>query len=241
MRTGRRARRAISPCAQTSGKDVTSPAMSRTVTGAVRRVHRAVSSRVDMRGLLYTQDLFLTYDEYARRDAPLVMPALKAAFPDITSLVDVGAGTGRFVAEGNAIGLNVIGLERSPIGRRMGESIGSEMHPLGFRSSRPVTCDLSYSFEVAEHLSRRLADRYVMFMTGSAPIVVVTAASPGQEGTGHLNEQPASYWIEKFRLAGFDRDPEREAALYGDLPYDRLSPHWSMTNRFVFTTATRHG
>jgi hypothetical protein len=36
----------------------------------------------------------------------------------------------------------------------------------------------------------------------------MTAATPGQGGTEHVNEQPNEYWIEKFRHRGFALDRE---------------------------------
>jgi cyclopropane fatty-acyl-phospholipid synthase-like methyltransferase len=65
--------------------------------------------------------------------------------------------------------------------------------------------DLAISTEVAEHLPDACADRYVAFLTGLSSWIVFTAASPGQGGTDHVNEQPASYWISKFKSQGFER------------------------------------
>ena len=68
------------------------------------------------------------------------------------------------------------------------------------------TFDVAISMEVAEHLPGSVADRYVDFLVSLSNIVVLTAAPPGQGGTDHVNEQPASYWITKFQQRGFEQD-----------------------------------
>ena len=66
------------------------------------------------------------------------------------------------------------------------------------------TFDAAISMEVAEHLPERAAGRYVDLLTRLSPVVIFTAAPPGQGGTDHVNEQPGVYWIAKFRARGFD-------------------------------------
>jgi hypothetical protein len=63
--------------------------------------------------------------------------------------------------------------------------------------------DLTYSFEVAEHLPAPLGDALIEFLTHVAPTVVFTAAQPGQGGTAHINEQPREYWHDRFAANGF--------------------------------------
>lgn len=64
--------------------------------------------------------------------------------------------------------------------------------------------DVAVSMEVAEHLPESVADRYLDLLTRLSPVIVFTAATPGQGGTDHVNEQPHSYWIEKYRDRGFE-------------------------------------
>jgi hypothetical protein len=73
--------------------------------------------------------------------------------------------------------------------------------------------DLAVSFEVAEHLAPWKANRFVAVLCTLAPVIVISAAVPGQGGTDHLNEQPRSYWIKKFSDRGFAYDEETTATL----------------------------
>ena len=53
------------------------------------------------------------------------------------------------------------------------------------------------AWDVAEHLESKHADFYVECLSsGNAKKLIFTAASPGQGGEGHYNEQPKEYWIE---------------------------------------------
>ena len=73
--------------------------------------------------------------------------------------------------------------------------------------------DLAISTEVAEHLPERCADRFVDLLVATGPVVVMTAATPGQGGTDHVNEQPNAYWIDKFEARGHLHDEACTQAL----------------------------
>jgi hypothetical protein len=73
--------------------------------------------------------------------------------------------------------------------------------------------DVVISTEVAEHLLARFAETFVEYLCQTADTVVMTAATPGQGATGHVNEQPNEYWIEKFRGRDFEYDLERTMRL----------------------------
>jgi hypothetical protein len=62
---------------------------------------------------------------------------------------------------------------------------------------------------VAEHLPPASAPLLVRALTEAAPIVVFSAALPGQGGDGHVNEQLPSYWARLFDDCGY--------ACYSDL------------------------
>lgn len=63
--------------------------------------------------------------------------------------------------------------------------------------------DLAMCIEVAEHLPESRAESLVDDLTQLAPVVLFSAAIPGQGGTGHINEQPQTYWIAKFAKRGY--------------------------------------
>ncbi len=65
------------------------------------------------------------------------------------------------------------------------------------------TADLVQCLEVAEHLPPSCAGRLVQMLTEAAPVVLFSAALPGQGGTRHVNEQWPMYWRRRFAGHGF--------------------------------------
>jgi len=157
--------------------------------------------------LVYNPMRMLVFHRLASVDADAVARAVIAVFPDARIAADVGSGTGALAAAMRRQGLNVQGCERSRVGRLI--SRGLRVPTVAFDLNRypPATIegpvDVAYCIEVAEHLAPELGDRLVAFLCGLAPAVVFTAASPGQGGDGHVNEQPPSYWQERFASHGY--------------------------------------
>jgi hypothetical protein len=54
--------------------------------------------------------------------------------------------------------------------------------------------------EVAEHLSDARSWSFVFDLTRLSDVVLFSAATPGQGGTNHINEQPLEYWQKMFEL-----------------------------------------
>ncbi len=128
-----------------------------------------------------------------------------------SSIVDVGCGTGALLEACRDRGCEVLGLEYSIAALMYCRS--RRLNVAKFDIKRTVfadnrTFDVAVSMEVAEHLPRRFADRYVDLLTHLSPVIVLTAAPPGQGGTNHVNEQPPSYWVSKFQQRSFTHAEE---------------------------------
>jgi SAM-dependent methyltransferase len=63
--------------------------------------------------------------------------------------------------------------------------------------------DLAVCLETAEHLHPGSSSVLVETLTRASEIIIFSAGIPGQGGTGHLNEQWLSFWIEHFSTYGF--------------------------------------
>lgn len=68
--------------------------------------------------------------------------------------------------------------------------------------------DLALCLEVVEHIDSKYADLVISNITQAAPILVFSAASPGQGGSEHVNEQPFQYWESKLNAGKFFIDPK---------------------------------
>lgn len=187
--------------------------------------------------LTYNPLHFYSFHEHAIANAPGVIEAVECMFTMCGRFIDIGAGSGAFAAEVQRRGKCVVALEHNRAGRRLGRSLGVDMRPFDLGKVPPAelneTFDLAYCFEVAEHLPPALGDRLVAFTAALAPIVVFTAAPPGQTGTGHINEQPQSYWIERFRLNGMEYRRDLSEKLSAGFEERRVAP-WFTRNAMVF-------
>jgi hypothetical protein len=171
-----------------------------------------IGERVGIEVLVYNPFTMLQYDAFGARDAPGFVSRLCAVF-GVTSYLDVGAGTGRFAQELRRRGARADACEYNFTGRLIGAWHGINVAPLDLSAQPPTPLtgpyDVAVCLEVAEHLPAALGALLVRFLSGFRT-VVLTAAPPGQGGTGHLNEQPKSYWESLFAAHGRPRDGELE-------------------------------
>lgn len=136
----------------------------------------------------------------ARRILPVVLELVAAQ-----SAVDVGCGDGSWLQVLGQLGVDeLVGVDgpwaerRLKIDRRT--FVPLDLHaPLGLDRR----FDLAISLEVAEHLPGGVAPRFVQQLTQLAPVVLFSAAVPGQGGTGHVNEQWPDYWASCFAEHGY--------------------------------------
>ena len=205
--------------------------------GLGRRLSR-LGEKLGIDWLIYNPIHFHHFHEHAVANAPGVVACMRELFPDARRYLDVGAGSGAFAAEVRRTRVEVVACEHNRAGRQMGERQGVDMRDFDLTQEPPASLaasfDLAYCFEVAEHLPEVLGRVLVRFLADQAPIVVFTAAHPGQGGTGHINEQPKSYWIERFREVGMTLDAERTDLLLAGFKDRRVPGSWFHNNALVF-------
>jgi SAM-dependent methyltransferase len=117
------------------------------------------------------------------------------------SVVDVGCGTGAWLAEFERQGVSdILGVDGAhiPVDQLEidpGSFLAAEFtQPFRLRGQ----FDLAVSLEVAEHLKPSQSEQFVETLTNLAPIVLFSAAIPYQGGEHHVNEQWPAYWVERF-------------------------------------------
>lgn len=126
------------------------------------------------------------------------------------SVLDIGCGFGFFLAEANKKWNldRITGVDGNWIDPET-LCISPEHYVSMNLSEETFTADQKYDLtvclEVAEHLPRDCADRFVKSLGATSDIILFSAAFPGQGGKRHFNEQPMSYWATKF--AGEDFQP----------------------------------
>jgi trans-aconitate methyltransferase len=156
---------------------------------------------------LYDESYFKSLDWRVRPSVETVVPEIIRSFGP-SSAVDVGCGDGQWTIALAGRGVRAIGVDSADIAR--------EPHPLATFLVRDLTemapgslgnSDICICLEVSEHLPESSADPLVALLASSADLVLFSAAVPGQGGTSHLNEQPHSYWIDRFGPHRFLPDP----------------------------------
>jgi SAM-dependent methyltransferase len=202
----------------------------------------SLGERMGVGWLTYNPLQMLIYHRYALREAPGVIRAFEEVFPEAQRYVDVGCGSGAYAAEAIRRGHPPVGLERSAAGRLLAKRQGVDSRRFDLREAPPRLDDapfeLAYSFEVAEHLPAELGQPLVDVLCGLAPTVVFSAASPGQGGVGHINEQPLSYWHSRFATRDFHHDPSTSQAIRDGFTHNGVWAPWLKRNTAVYRQAS---
>ena len=184
-------------------------ALYRAIVPASLRASRAaaaVKARLLPHDWIYDREFYeQSVEQAAVQSAARIAATIVDAFGPAT-VIDVGCGTGALLASLRDRGCRVHGLEYAAAALEYCRRRGLDVRKFDLERDDLAdgrTYDVAISMEVAEHLPGAAADRYANLLTRLSSIVVFTAAPPGQGGTDHVNEQPAAYWIAKFRERGF--------------------------------------
>jgi hypothetical protein len=138
--------------------------------------------------------------------ACVVAEWLKQQFPHIRYVTDLGAGPGTYLVPFKLLDCSVFGVDACSKGGillRESEFRRDDLRfPLTYlRDSDPD--DLCICLEVGEHIHAEYADTLVDNVCRAAPLVLWSAATPGQGGLHHHNCAPPSYWLDKFAHRGY--------------------------------------
>lgn len=152
----------------------------------------------------YDEKFYDTYVDGALRSAQVVLPSVLRLIP-AKSVVDFGCGLGSWLKACLENGVETIqGLDgdhvnhaKLLIGREQFQTVDLE-----HRIRLDQRFDLALCLEVAEHLPTRSAPVLVESLSAAAPVVLFSAAIPGQGGRSHVNEQWPPYWERLFAEQG---------------------------------------
>jgi len=207
------------------------------VKGEIGNVISLFGSAVSSPRLVYNPWTYAIFHRAALETSPAMVEGILGQFKEVKSAVDFGCGTGAYVSEFRKRGVVAQGFEYSPIARKVAlEAFGIQINAFDLEDFKDAggQFDLATSFEVAEHLTPEFGDRLVSACCRHAPLVVFSAAGPGQPGQGHIHLQPKSYWIERFARAGFAFNGARTVALEQYLRTNLFRGFWLADNIAVF-------
>jgi len=173
------------------------------------------------------------YSDWVQRSQQILAPLV--ALGRIQSALDLGCNCGPWLAALNNLGVaDVVGVNDMEIWDNiLFDRRRAFVHDLATPLDLGRKFDLVICLEVAEHVGSGESGAAELMRTISrhGDTVLFSAATPGQEGDGHINCQPHEYWHERFSALGFKMwDIMR--------PFLSLRDEvetWYKTNMFLYT------
>lgn len=153
------------------------------------------------------------------------------------SVIDMGCGLGwvLYYLKRHFSLSDLVGIEPNPeVQHLMPEEVSGLVWPYTLTTEIDLgrKFDLAVSLEVVEHFEEKYADVAIDNITRHSDVVMFSAAHPGQNGVGHMNEQDKYYWREKFKLNGFYYDEETTAPIIATLR-NYNAKWWYIANTMV--------
>lgn len=146
-------------------------------------------------------DRFYSDQVHGSRRSAEEAVGLVLSLTEARSVIDVGCGMGTWLSVFQEHGVNdVTGLDGDYV------DIDKLLIPrerflasdLSRAISHPRRYELVLSLEVAEHLPPTRAAGFVQDLVQLGPVILFSAAIPGQGGVHHVNEQWPEYWRDLF-------------------------------------------
>jgi hypothetical protein len=154
----------------------------------------------------YTAEFYKNKKNETRMSAEAVV-SLIMDWVTPASVIDLGCGIGEWLAVFNEAGIHEIrGVDGSwvPQDQLVIPRHAFTEQDLTISYTAQCRYDLAMSLETAEHLPPACSQTLVRTLTNLAPIVLFSAAIPGQAGVNHINCQWPSYWANLFAQRSYE-------------------------------------
>jgi len=182
---------------------------------------------------VYDAEFYRYFRNLSYSSAREVVPLILRLMPPVTSVCDVGCGEGTWLRVFRDEGVaDVVGIDGEYVSRDLLQIPAANFQPMDLRQEVRLerSFDLVISLEVAEHLSEGRAVGFVEDLTRLAPVVLFSAAIPGQGGRDHVNEQWQTYWTAIFA----DNDYTVCYVIRPKIWRNRRIAYWYRQNTLVF-------
>ncbi|MEO0401777.1 MAG: methyltransferase domain-containing protein [Pseudomonadota bacterium] len=151
-------------------------------------------------------DTFFDYIDQGARSSAQALTGLLSDWIKPQSVLDLGCGRGVWLDEWQRNGAtDVLGVDGDYVDRTQLAIDAASFQPGDL--TKPLGLgrrfDLAQSLEVGEHLPTAASDALVDSLTQASDRVLFSAAVVGQGGEFHINEQPLSFWQQKFEDRGY--------------------------------------
>ncbi|EHR42310.1 class I SAM-dependent methyltransferase [Alishewanella jeotgali] len=182
---------------------------------------------------IYNENFYINQASYSLRSGVATLSILFDLIGKPKSVLDVGCGTGSWLAAAHNHGVgDIFGVDGGSSAKDMLMIPPSCFRELDVCKSFTLSkkYDLIISLEVAEHLNVESHTSFIQNLSAHGDVVLFSAAIPYQGGTGHRTENWPAYWCKLFSSFGYDcYDVIRP--LIWDLPGIEF---WYKQNIFLF-------
>jgi 2-polyprenyl-3-methyl-5-hydroxy-6-metoxy-1,4-benzoquinol methylase len=204
-----------------------------------RARHTSIAFKLYQLGILSHDTVYgADYYEHMDRDVALqdteqFADAVLDSY-NVTSVLELGCGTGRLLYPYHERGIDVHGVDLSSVAKDISRLPADrfEIHDLTEPYTPEQKYDLVLCTEVLEHIPSEASDTLIESICRSGDMAIVTAAPPEQGGTHHVNEQPFEYWINRFEDYGMSYNATHTKKLKNEIKLNELP--WISQNLLIF-------
>jgi SAM-dependent methyltransferase len=156
-------------------------------------------------GYSYDGDFYRYIQSGSVRSASVVLPlVLRELLP--VSVLDVGCGAGAWLSEYRRLGIaDYTGVDGAYV--QPSSLLISPEHFQGLDIAQEFDLgrrfDIVQCLEVGEHLPKASSQTFVENLARHGDRILFSAATPGQGGENHVNEQPHEFWRLLFAGRGY--------------------------------------
>lgn len=183
---------------------------------------------------VYRSGFFQRQNRTSARSASRIVPFVTDLIAP-KSVLDVGCGSGAWskaFLENNVPSLRAIDGDYARASLLIDDAHFTSADLSSFDGNLGAF-DLVACIEVAEHLDAERASGFVQLLCSHSPVVLFSAAPPGQGGTHHVNEQPLSYWAAHFAQRGYRLFDLIRPTFWND----ETVQYWHRQNMVIFADA----
>lgn len=151
--------------------------------------------------------------------------AIKAIFPEVKSIVDIGCANGVFMQHFINLGYETEGYDISDAAKKMAVIDPDLIYTRDLRGYLIFRrqFDLCVAIEIIEHIEPEYTYAIIDNIKRSAPIAIVTPGN--QKERNHFNVQSPEWWIEQFNDSGMTLEDDLTARLRAFLGQSRWGPY----------------